>query len=56
MKKFEYKFTAIWNSGSYLEGELNRLGQEGWELVACREKYYFIFKRKLQDNNKKEGL
>jgi len=56
MKRFEYKFTAIWNSGSSLEHELNRLGQEGWELVVMYEKYYFIFKRELKEIIKKEGL
>ncbi len=45
MKQFEYKVEENRN-----ESELNKLGSEGWELVAILHKnfIYFYFKREIE--------
>ena len=57
MKKFEYKVVTIATSiaigtkgyekvASEFENQLNRLGEEGWELVQ-RTDGFFFFKREI---------
>ena len=57
MKKFEYKVVPIATSiaigmkgyekvASEFENQLNRLGEEGWELVQ-RTDGFFFFKREI---------
>lgn len=46
MDRFEYKYISILGGVKSTTKALNKLGQEGWELVAvCLTSYYF--KRKL---------
>jgi len=42
MQEWEYKIVQINNRR---ELELNRLGEQGWELVAVDELGYYYFKR-----------
>lgn len=44
MKKWEYKSVSFTASHSEVESMLNRLGEQGWELVALHE-YHYVFKR-----------
>lgn len=48
MKKFQYK-VAIPPSypGVYLEGWLDELGSQGWELIHINENNVFYFKREV---------
>ena len=46
MQKWEYKFVSLRRSD--LEAELNKLGVDGWELVAWESPSQCIFKRPLK--------
>lgn len=45
MQKWEYKIVPLIK---FAERELNRLGAEGWELVAWDFKGLYIFKRPVK--------
>jgi len=48
MKKWEYKIITENFSSYYIEENLNKLGEAGWELVATRTREgitVYIFKR-----------
>ena len=54
MKQFEYRvFSCLYNDPNYMEKEFNKLGNQGWELVALKGEYKYLFKREI---NKKEDL
>lgn len=37
MKRYEYKIVAL-HKDQDIEEELNKLGEEGWEVYLCRDK------------------
>lgn len=43
--KFEYKMES-----SISIEDMNKLGEEGWELIYIKFEDYFYFKRKYQDD------
>lgn len=45
MKKFEYQVLTL--VGLDIEEELNKYGQEGWELVAVDERGRHYLKREM---------
>ena len=54
MKQFEYKVIDIWSSNKGdIQRELNRMGENGWELIGfpSDDDYLYTFKReKVNDN------
>ena len=57
MPKIEYKVVEIeysWNI--YIEKELNKLGEEGWQLISIRNNNYYIFSRNKKQNTKETIL
>ncbi len=38
MKRYEYKIVALDGLNQDIEEELNKLGEEGWEVYLCRER------------------
>lgn len=40
MKKYEYKIVALHTYYQNIEEELNKLGEEGWEVYFVRKKEY----------------
>lgn len=48
MEKWEYMDMHI-ESEDRIE-EMNKLGQEGWELCGSHKGAWFIFKRKIQES------
>ncbi len=49
MKKFEYKLVIVQTSNHSAMPYINKIGQEGWELVTVSDKDEFIFKREIID-------
>jgi len=49
MKKFEYLCKRIYGDGEKTTVGLNKLGQEGWELVAAHEGSWMYFKREIKE-------
>lgn len=52
MKQYEYHRV---HADAVSDGELSKLGKEGWELVAIHHGYgghavYYVLKRELQNN------
>ena len=57
MTRWEYKARNLNKvPGMAIEGDFNKLGQEGWEFVAItgeKKDHYAIFKRKLAEEEER---
>lgn len=58
MKKYEYRVIYMYDNGEIaIQENLNKYGNEGWELINIRRETTYIFKReKNEDYNKKDGI
>ena len=43
--KIEFSLNGVLETHDSFSGLFNRLGEQGWELVAVTDAYYFYFKR-----------
>lgn len=48
MKKYEYKIVALQIVHQDIEEELNKLGEEGWEVYFCRNKNLIL--KSMEEN------